>query len=77
MNNSFYGKTIENIRKRLNPELIDKSDTHRLLNRHQNYLSMTNLQNMKNLVCIHLVGKVLNLQNLFMLRLVCYNYQNS
>ena len=33
MNNSFYGKTIENIRKRLNLDLIDKSDTHRLLNR--------------------------------------------
>ena len=33
MNNSFYGKTIENIRKRLNLELIDKSDTHRILNR--------------------------------------------
>ena len=33
MNNSFYGKTIENIRKRLNLDLIDKSDIHRLLNR--------------------------------------------
>ena len=33
MNNSFYGKTIENIRKRLNLDLIDKSDTHRKLNR--------------------------------------------
>ena len=33
MNNSFYGKTIENIRKRLNLDLIDKSDTHRILNR--------------------------------------------
>ena len=32
MNNSFYGKTIENI-KRLNLGLIDKSDTHRILNR--------------------------------------------
>ena len=32
MHNSFYGKTIENIRKRLNLDLIDKSDTHRLLN---------------------------------------------
>ena len=32
MNNSFYGKTIENIRKRLNLDLIDKSDTHRILN---------------------------------------------
>ena len=30
MNNSFYGKTIENIRKRLNLDLIDKSDSHRL-----------------------------------------------
>ena len=28
MNNSFYGKTIESIRKRLNFDLIDKSDTH-------------------------------------------------
>ena len=27
MNNSFCGKTIENIRKRLNFDLIDKSDT--------------------------------------------------
>ena len=33
MNNSFYGKTIENVRKRLNLDLIDKSDTHRILNR--------------------------------------------
>ena len=33
MNNSFYGKTIENIRKRLNIDLIDKPDTHRILNR--------------------------------------------
>ena len=33
MNNSFYGKTIENIRKRLNLDLIDRSDTHRILNR--------------------------------------------
>ena len=31
MNNSFYGKTIENIKKRLNLDLIDKSDTHRIL----------------------------------------------
>ena len=31
MNNSFYGKTIENIRKRLNIDLIDKSDIHRIL----------------------------------------------
>ena len=28
MNNSFYGRTIENIRKRLNIDLIAKSDTH-------------------------------------------------
>ena len=33
MNNSFYGKTIENISKRLYLDLIDKSDTHRILNR--------------------------------------------
>ncbi len=33
MNNSFYGKTIENIRKRLNLDLIDKSDIHEILNR--------------------------------------------
>ena len=33
MNNSFYGKTIENIRKLLNHDLIDKSDTRRILNR--------------------------------------------
>ena len=33
MNNSFYGKTIENIRRRLNLDLIDKSDIHRILNR--------------------------------------------
>ena len=36
MNNSFYGKTNENIRKRLNLELIDRSDTHRILNRQSN-----------------------------------------
>ena len=33
MNNSFYGKTIGNIRKRLNLDFIDKSDTHKILNR--------------------------------------------
>ena len=33
MKNSFYGKTIETIRKRLNLALIDKSDIHRILNR--------------------------------------------
>ena len=33
MNNSFYGKTIENIRKRLNLALIDKSETHKIKNR--------------------------------------------
>ena len=33
MNNSFYGKTIQNIRKRLNLDLMDKSDIHRILNR--------------------------------------------
>ena len=33
MNNSFYGKTIEKIRKRLNLDLIEKSDVHRILNR--------------------------------------------
>ena len=33
MNISFYGKTIENIGKRLNLDLIEKSDTHRILNR--------------------------------------------
>ena len=32
MNNSFYGKTIENIRKRLNLDLLDKSDIHKILN---------------------------------------------
>ena len=38
LNNSFYGKTIENSRKRSNIDLIDKPDTHRILNR-QSYLS--------------------------------------
>ena len=33
MNNSFYGRTIENIRKCLNLDLIDKSDIHKILNR--------------------------------------------
>ena len=33
MNNSFYGKTIENIRKRLNLDFIEKSDIHKILNR--------------------------------------------
>ena len=33
MNNSFYGKTIEKIRKRLNLDLIDKSDIHKIINR--------------------------------------------
>ena len=33
MRNSFYGKTIENIRNCLNLDLIEKSDAHRRLNR--------------------------------------------
>ena len=33
MNNSFYGKKVENIRKRLKLDVIDKSGTHRILNR--------------------------------------------
>ena len=33
MNISFYGKAIENIRKRLNLDLIEKSDIHKILNR--------------------------------------------
>ena len=33
MNKSFYGKTIESIRELLNLDLIDKSDTNRILNR--------------------------------------------
>ena len=34
MNNYFFGKEIENKRRRqMNLELIDKSDTHRFLNR--------------------------------------------
>ena len=41
MNNSFYGKTIENIRKRLNLDLVDKSDTNRILKR-QSKLSFGN-----------------------------------
>ena len=32
MNNSFYAKMIANIKKRSNLDLIDKSDTHRILN---------------------------------------------
>ena len=66
MNNSFYGKTFEKIRKRLNLDLIDKSDTHRILTDNQSYLSMTKLQNMKNLICTHLIRKLSNSQNLFM-----------
>ena len=37
MNKSFYGKTIENIRKRLNLDLMDKSDNHRILNRQSKF----------------------------------------
>ena len=33
MNNAFYEKTIENIRKRLDLDLIDKSDNHTKINR--------------------------------------------
>ena len=71
MNISFYGRTIENIRKRLNLDLIDKTDTHKILYRQSKLSSTTKLQNMENLVCIHLISKVFNLQNLFMLGLVC------
>ena len=37
MINSFYGKTIENIRIFLNLDLIDKSDRHRILNRQSKF----------------------------------------
>ena len=33
MKNSFYGKTTEKKRKRLNLDLIDNSDTHRKISR--------------------------------------------
>ena len=36
MKSSFYGKTIENIRKRINLDLVDKSGTDRVLNRQSN-----------------------------------------
>ena len=71
INISFYGKTIENIRKRLNLDLIDKSDTHIILNRQSKLSFDEKLQNTKNLVCIHLIRKLLTLQIPFMLGLVC------
>ena len=37
MTNSFFGKIIANVRKRLNHDLIEKSDTHRLLNWQSEY----------------------------------------
>ena len=76
MNNSFYGKTIENIRKRLNLDLIDKSDAHRLLNRHSKLSFDDEIAEYENLFCIHLIKKLSNLQNLFMLDFVYWNYQN-
>ena len=36
VNNCFYGKTQENIRKRLKLDLIDKSETHMKLARQSN-----------------------------------------
>ena len=39
MNNIFYGKTIENIKKRLKLDLIDKSDIHRRSLNRQSKLS--------------------------------------
>ena len=77
MNNSFYGKTIESIRKRLNLDLIDKSDTYRILNRQSKLSFDDKLQNMKNLICIHLIRNHSNLRNLFILDFVYWNYQNS
>ena len=55
MNNGFYGKTFEKLRKRLNLDFLDKLDTHRILNRQLNYLSMIKVRKMKNLICIHLI----------------------
>ena len=71
MKHSYYGKTIEKIKNGLNLDLIDKSDTHRLLNRQSKLYLMTKMQNLKILVCIHLINILSILQNLFMLGLVC------
>ena len=79
MNSSFYGKTIENIRKRLNLDLIDKSDTHRILNR-QSKLSFDDKIAEYEKINLYSFNKetmkLSNLQNLFMLDFVYWNYQN-
>ena len=63
MNNSFYGKTIENIRKRLNLDLIDKSDTHRILNR-QSKLSFDDKIAEDEKISLYSFNKISSLQTL-------------
>ena len=76
MNNSFYGKTIENIRKRLNLDLIDKSDTHRILNRQSKLSFDDKITEYEKFNFIHSIRKLSNLQNLFMLEFLYWNYRN-
>ena len=76
LNNSFYGKTIENIRKRLNLDLVDKSDTHRIINRQSKLSFDDKIAEYEKFNFIHSIRKLSNLQNLFMLEFVYWNYQN-
>ena len=76
MNNSFYGKTIESIRKRLNLDLIDKSDIHKILNRQSKLSFDEKIAKYEKFNLYHLIRKLSNLQNLFILDFVYWNYQN-
>ena len=71
LNNLFYGKTIEDIRKRSNLDLIDKSDTQRILNRQSKLTFDDKIAEYEKFSLYFLIRQVLNLQNPFMLGLVC------
>ena len=70
INNSFHGKTVQFIRKCLNPDFIDKWDTHRILNWQSNWFFHEKVQEIKKIIYIHSVKEVLNLQSLLTLGFV-------
>ena len=76
MNNSFYGKTIENIRKRLNLDLIAKSDIHKILNRQSKLSFDDKIAEYEKFNLYTFKRKPSNLRNLYMSDFVYWNYQN-
>ena len=77
MNISLYGKTIEKIKKPLNLDLIEKSDTHRILNR-QSKLSFDDKIAEYEKFSLYSFNKetIKSAKPIYILGLVCWNYLN-